>query len=114
MSGDLTEFLCARLDEVEAAANAVAGAALDAHWTPESIAEDERTRVARYGPARVLREVEAKRRIVEDYRIAASAVMRTENASDSMYAGRDAFRSACVTLAAVYSDHPDYRQEWKP
>lgn len=98
---DLTEFLFARIAEDEAQAR-------------EAIAE--RKRVTRDGdepddrfaywpdlgaPAvvvggeRVIAECEAKRRIVEE-------------------AQRAIWFPYIRFLAAVYSDHPDYREEWKP
>jgi hypothetical protein len=57
--------------------------------------------VARHDPARVLAECEAKRRIVE----------REVNAANQTTYRR------LFTLqdrAAVYADHPDYREEWRP
>ena len=99
---DLTAFLNARLDEDEQYARDPDG------WNEYDPGE-------RGEPARVLRDVEAKRRIVDDYRISVNAcrnVTGTELDSPgykSMCGGRDAFRSACAALAAVYSDHPDYR-----
>jgi len=71
--------------------------------------------IARHDPARVLREVEAKRRLVERYERAVS-----QSASVSQYIrGQDhgyeeACRDALHDAAAVYSDHPDYREEWRP
>lgn len=76
--------------------------------------------IARHDPARVLREVEAKRRILDDYRIAVSACRNVTGAEldtpgyRAMCAGRDALKSCVVQIAAVWSDHPGYRQEWKP
>jgi hypothetical protein len=67
---------------------------------------------------RLLREVEAKRRIVDDYRITVNAVRNvTGTALDthgyhSMRGGRDALESCVALLAAIYSDHPNYRQDW--
>lgn len=79
----LVAFLGARLDEDEAAAKAA-------------------------GPARALREVEAKRAIAEihgadsDPCDAHDAWMRSISCDTLRY------------LVAVWSDHPDYRPEWKP
>jgi len=81
----LTEFLLARIaeDEVEAEDN-------EPYWGGWSRAHE----------ARVLAECEAKRRIIET----ASMIDMIENEWGA---------SILRTLAAVYSDHPDYRQEWK-
>lgn len=53
--------------------------------------------IARFDPARVLIEIAAKRAIIRW--------------SESHYGELD---EAVAALAAVYADHPDYRQEWKP
>jgi Family of unknown function (DUF6221) len=138
---DLTVFLAARLDEDEAAAReAIADPGMAAEWNettsgcldvglPDHGGEywgdyvwpqgDRRvTRfIARHDPARVLREVEAKRAILKAYEWVAA------HKADGGGIERDYnFRSGQVIsletairfLAAVWSDHPDYRQEWKP
>ena len=58
--------------------------------------------IARHDPARVLREVEAKRELLE-----ASA-----ESVDS--GGAEGAWSALIlaTVAAIYADHPDYDPEW--
>ena len=87
----ITEFLLARIAEDEAGARAVVGDR-NAWDTPEWDA-------SRWSPWRVLDECEAKRRIVDDVQC---------GWFDTDLAG------ACKHLAAVYSDHPDYDEEWKP
>lgn len=70
--------------------------------------------IARHDPARVLAECEAKRRIVEEY--------AERDADVDLMLGPDVTRQrqwsglhmAVNLLAAVYADHPDYRDEWKP
>jgi hypothetical protein len=52
--------------------------------------------VARHDPARVLREVEAKRQIID------------------LVAGAYAGYSVLPRLALPYADRPGYREEWKP
>jgi hypothetical protein len=122
MSGDLVAFLNARLDEDDAAAKA---------WlpfgNPDAVAREH---IARHDPGRVLREVAAKRAIVGLHRI---EVRKAEITPFDPYTGErrldqyevtceicgwssDDPTSACATLraiAAVYSHHPDYREEWK-
>jgi hypothetical protein len=90
----LTEFLTARMDEDEA---------LGRGWTEHGIGS--------FGP-RVLREVEAKRAIVAAYVDSETCLNRgyTELTRGSQLARL----SVCRHLAAVYSDHPDYRDEWRP
>ena len=79
-------------------------------------------------PARVLREVAARRHILDLFMSTAALVEHPPVMSEGHpYAGKisaqDYFdarrelavlRPVVVALAAIYSDHPDYRQEWKP
>jgi hypothetical protein len=58
--------------------------------------------IARWDPARVLAECEAKRRIVEAYRGDVSGTPSV-----------DAFWYAMVCAAAPYADHPDYDPAWQ-
>lgn len=130
MSADLIAFLTARLDEDEAAAKAVADypapwrascynhgtewAVTDASYdfAAAEVGEEAAFHIALHDPARVLREVEAKRVIVN---LAAKVREWTDGS-----AGATAGYAAVVVgdtlrvLAAVYSDHPDYDQSWKP
>ncbi|MFD8970518.1 DUF6221 family protein [Streptomyces sp. NPDC059568] len=101
--------------------------------TPENADADGVGRhVARHDPARVLAEVEGKRRIVDIYanaleeRVALRARMREVIRSDSDEFGRlhrqeselieTAERMAPVVrlLALPYADRPGYREEWRP
>lgn len=87
----LTEFLTARIKEDEQMANL-------------------RDR-AKYGPPiRALRETEAKRRIVEASR---SYHEGDQNPGPDDPDGGWALSIALRALAAVYADHPDYRDEWR-
>jgi hypothetical protein len=109
---NLIAFIAARLDEDEAIARKAASLQADPEngWgidgraiTPHIgvIHEDEsRIHIARHNPARVLRDVEAKRAIL-----------------NGRWGGpdhADMWESCVQNLAAVWSDHPDYRAEWKP
>ncbi|MFI2354696.1 DUF6221 family protein [Streptomyces anulatus] len=63
------------------------------------------------GPARTLREVEAKRRILRAH------AKWCEGRCEAKYpeGGFDAAHYWSVkALAAVYADHPDYLAEWRP
>lgn len=136
----MVAFIKARLEEDEAIAETAGGREPQGEWEqvdPErrpgrvdcdsgyvvtydegSPDEGQAPHIARHDPARVLREVEAKQRIVDDYRITATACRNVTGPEvDSpgyaaMCAGRDALKSCVTLLAAVWSDHPDYRQEW--
>ena len=123
----LVEFLTARYDEDEQAARSaspgpwhlnaegdevmavddimVAGAfALSGNQQRATAAH-----IARHDPARVLREVSAKRRIV--YLAAQLPKLTAVNLFDN---DKDAWAETLKQLALPYADHPDYREEWRP
>jgi len=117
---DLVEFIGARLEEDEAVARAASaddGGIDDGVWvyddewgrvlTDDSSLysnHDDIVHIARHDPARVLREVAAKRRLVE----AADESSGLRDMVAELYVGGVILRA----LAAVYGDHPDYRAEW--
>ena len=75
------------------------------NWDRVLIARDDgrlADHIARWDPARVLAECQAKRRIVERY-----AYLYEHGDSGDM-------RWALPLLALPYADHPDHRQEWTP
>lgn len=92
MSEDLIAFVRARLDEREAEARETADLDSD-FWAG---VRGDGTFFAMHDPAWVLRDVEAKRKIVDAY----------ERAPD--WSGREDVR----WIAAIDADHPDYKQEW--
>ena len=125
---DLIAFLNARLDEDEAAA-------LESYYEGQRwLTEEEGVyrwpddelvhmadrkadarHIARHDPARVLREVAAMRRIVHRCERASTvpeSVVSFTRGQDDGY--RQACMDAVADLASVDSDHPDYREEWKP
>jgi Family of unknown function (DUF6221) len=111
----LAEFLAARLDEDERNARDALALWPDTHFTvdPGSLVIVGFHR--RHDPGRVLREVAAKRAILDRHVSAA----RTSSRSPACRECDDELRGAwpCPTirhLASVYSGHPGYRQEWKP
>jgi hypothetical protein len=99
----LSDFLLARLAEDEA----------DVY--PLDTDESGKTIYADLGSARVLREVEAMRRIVTYFawEIAEATPQRRQRMTDMEF-GRllDAERTL-GHLATIWADHPDYREEWK-
>lgn len=133
---DLVAFLRARLDEDEAVARAAEPGPWSTNGYEIVTRADDRDladvyggggstpdHIARHDPARVLAEVEAKRRIIEMH--------ETEPAIPEVYCdhgthspGKPAMCAACGyeeapcptlrLLAIPYADHPDYRQEWRP
>lgn len=113
----LAEFMRARLDEDERVARAATPGTWSAAesypdaWVIDGpthnianensrgdISRGDAMHIARHDPARVLREVEAKRLIV--------AGIDPEDPPDLVAVLR--------LLALPYVDHPDYRDEWRP
>lgn len=93
---DLIKFLRARLDEDEAAAET---------WRERDL--------------RPLREVEAKRAILAEHASDDHWCARPPDPDWVVYEGGERLVrtypcGTLRTLAAIYSDHPDYQQEWKP
>ncbi|URN11388.1 DUF6221 family protein [Streptomyces radiopugnans] len=143
---ELIEFLTARLDEDEQVARATVwdGSGNQPDWSlPASATVDvggdefyagDRTiadHIDRHDPARVLREVEAKRRIVEEHGIVhrdigwlkdggeeydETPVCGTCVPKNSHFQRReDVPEGPCGTvraLAAVYAEHPDFDPAW--
>lgn len=122
MSRELVQFLRDRLAEDEQAARRAgdsfrqigetgvivatdgdrAEECASANWS--GIAEH----IVRHDPARVLREVAAKRELLADYERFVAERRR-------MMGGWDSYPETSPVLtafAAVYADHPDYKNEW--
>jgi len=125
----IVDFLNARLAEDQAAAEA-ARDLMDEPWKvipegPEEenysgeyrisdgvtvagrVEEAKALHIARHDPARVLREVAAKRAIIEQYEGYVKERMRLMNGWPNLE-----IPPFMLALAAVYSNHPDYRKEW--
>jgi hypothetical protein len=118
---DLVAFLTARLDEDERVARAVPIEEWGSHdgcrvhpaqeqdgflaiGRIEAQFEEEAEHIARHDPARVLREVDAKRTCI--------AFLGHPDAPPGE--GRYVAERVLWLLALAYSDHPDYREEWRP
>lgn len=138
----LAEFLLARLGEDQAAAEAAA----NRRWiTQDNIIElhpmheddgfmsfptrADARHAANWDPARVLAEVDAKRRIVELVEAECQKADRANRRAAAMVADqvgrpdlvppprgdRIADRSPVLRLLALpHAEHRDYREEWKP
>lgn len=99
----LVEFLRARLNEDEAAAKA---------WLPFGNPDAaQREHIARHDPGRVLAEVEAKRRILDEYEQATGQYATHSQVSAGEEIG---LRFALKALALPYAEHPDYDEAWRP
>lgn len=119
--------MTARIDEDEAWAHlACSGSANgEKSWRPDHgdvfaagglrVAETRSASVAphiaRHDPARALREVAAKRRLIGRYRAALAARAADDDPPDYDPALGALYGQMCDE-ATVWSDHPDYRAEW--
>ncbi|MFE6839078.1 DUF6221 family protein [Streptomyces sp. NPDC057705] len=63
--------------------------------------------IERFGPARVMTEVDAKRAIVTAYDWSPG----NDGATAASHKG---LHTAVLLLASVYADHADHREEWRP
>jgi len=123
---NIAEFLEARITEDEVAAREAAVSAGGAGWSAQQLDHEglsvygddaagqidfdsEETvptlrYLVRFDPARVLAECAAKRAIL--------AAQKNQEDNDDDMAWIVASGVLLRSLAAVYSDHPDYQQEW--
>jgi hypothetical protein len=84
-------------------------------WLPMITVEDVR-HIARHDPARVLREVQAKRKVIElyEYAVAAWLLDRDKPNPPTVHLGEKAMAEAVLqALALPYSGRPGYREEWR-
>ncbi|WP_413102240.1 DUF6221 family protein [Streptomyces sp. Inha503] len=74
--------------------------------------------IARHDPARVLREIDAKRQLLALYleheRMDRETFEAEGERARSLVSLRAAYFDAVRHLAAVYADRPGYREEWRP
>ena len=109
----IMEFLRARLDEDEAVAReALTEEWADQDWPVEVYDDGVRNRAVAYSPRRVLRELEAKRRIADEHGGRPPYHVDPCDAHDASFA-----TIPCDTvraLASIYADHPDYDPDWTP
>lgn len=112
----LTEFLLARFAEDEAKIRALGDEPgrvwwhVTNEWLPP--VSDAAAFAARFHPSRMLAECEAKRRIVEDFVVLHDDYQVTRDPSTE--SRRLQAQISIAQLAAVYADHPDYEEEWRP
>jgi hypothetical protein len=67
--------------------------------------------VLAHDPARVLRDIEAKRAIVDDL---AEVLRWGERKGPDYQDGAESCERTLKRLALAYADHPDYREVWRP
>ncbi len=111
----LVEFLLARVAEDEAVARAASDQWADQEW--DEIDEDQYLHIDRHHPTRVLAECQAKRQLIQRHRERDGADgARHPTAPDRCTeCGQHAW--PCPTLCAlgaVYSQHYDYDESWRP
>jgi hypothetical protein len=74
--------------------------------------------IAEHDPARVLREIDAKRRLlaryVEHERLDRETFDAEGQHARSLVSLRAAYLDAVRELATVYTDRPGYRDDWRP
>jgi hypothetical protein len=127
---DLLQFLRYRLDEDQAAALAADGDAIEATpslWDTKYLTlrgnhEDRHTtelpggladHIARNDPMRVLRDIEARRALLNRFEELA-IVGKEQGHVLGGDVGEEYLYVVLPTLALPYADHPDYRAEWRP
>lgn len=130
MTDDLVKFLLARLDDTARRARAAkpgpwhadGGSVYASHPTDE-VAEytESAEHIAEHDPARVLAEVDAKRRIIDEHTVRVpvedSPYLGPALVSELVYCPICRNDGECPTLrllALPYREHPDYRPEWAP
>jgi hypothetical protein len=112
---DLVAFLKARLDEDEQTARA----GDDACWHIDYCDDEGPGYHERFDPARMLREIEADRKLIERYD---ACVKKYNEYEGTIPCGNDdlsesiwEYEEYVLPLrAARFADHPDYREEWRP
>jgi hypothetical protein len=72
--------------------------------------------VLAYDPARVLREIEAKRGVLRQYETVRGQVRNPVSAENRRAAriAQGELEDVLRILATVYADRPGYREEWRP
>lgn len=110
---ELVEWYRAQLDEDEKRAQRSAEnwqQVKDAVYCSPACYSDDILFIARHDPARVLRDVAAKRAIVDDLAQSDSSAQRT-GIPPYLYGG---LHLALRLLASAYADRPGYREAWRP
>lgn len=89
---------------------------LDDEWMADALTTADADHIARHDPARVLREIDAKRRIID---LCEPPLVEVTGLRDSepQYlpgAGAPWGEDVLRLLALPYADRPGYRDEWRP
>lgn len=134
MTDDLIAFLRARFDEDQAVAQRASddlGHVLHQVEYNDSAVEADERHIARHDPARILAEVEAKRRMIDDLVSAweaanpgmieqhllqhrgPSVLIDPETGEEETH-GEWTVTRYLRLLGLPYATHPHYRDEWRP
>lgn len=121
MTDSLVAFLRARLDEEQREAEAALERTtttrrrIGGQWVEGTIQPPEWRRSV-WPPARVLAEVDAKRRIIEQHTVTEASEFegKTDTITYCPICRNDGECPTLRLLALPYADHPDYRAEWRP
>lgn len=136
MAEDLTQWLRAQLDEDERIARAATlgpwvqsgigdygwtvdfgrpGAGVETADTEQGLADADF--IAAHNPARALREIDAKRRMLDEFTQAGSVPDTPERRTSPHWKGDFGYLQglarAVHLLASAYADRPGYREEWR-
>lgn len=106
----LTEFLLERISEDEAVAQAAVGHRFSCRvaWSDTEVI----THIGRWSSRRVLAECEAKRRVVALHRPSGTASNFCHHCA---YTNHEVWPCPDIRImAAVYVDHADYDESWRP
>jgi hypothetical protein len=127
MVEDLVQWLRAQLDEDARIARAVTtpgtwrvgsshgGSTVEGDgWTVGNADELDAAHIARHDPARVLREIDAKRQVLDWYQQRAAVDSRGEDPDDYENVTGSTLETVVQILALPYADRPGYREEWRP
>jgi hypothetical protein len=124
MTADLVTFLRDCLDEEQREAEdalkrtTTTRRRIGGQWVEDTVQPPEWRRSA-WPPARVLREIDARRRIMDCHEswVAGNGDTICGRCGREHIEGRPGGHFPCQTLrllALPYADHPGYREEWKP
>jgi len=117
---DLVEFLRQRLDEDERTARIVNADPTSDCWF-DCAGDGHGDHHLRWNPARVLAEVDAKRRILDEHapfsqpqKMAWGEIIACSTCGSVDDSPTEWPCSTVRLMALPYADHPDYREEWRP
>lgn len=127
MPDDIVAFLTARLDEDEQVAQMASPD--NRYFDLLGGSDEEYAYLTRFSTARVLADVEVKRRIVQElhgsevhhidnnYPVSTDTRYVCSSCGDQGVESEEGVAYPCLTLrllASLYAGHPDYRPQWSP